>query len=302
MHPEASFHRIVDCLIPEYQFLKRTLAERKTHDNTTCIVGQGSRYAYFKAINENVTLPSQNTVRDRVKCIALVEDQVLIQQGLPHNYKMSNLLKADLLALQRNTLALMSDVRKSFPRNSTQKFEVLLVARRGTRSFEAESEKAMIDYIKGLHENFVVSVYSGLENVTRTIKMFSSANVVIMYHGAAAANIVFCEDNTAVLEISCYADLAGSKKWRSNAPSLRALKPKVTLGVFYLPLQEAFPSLNSTILDSVGNLNSFIKGLSNIHVGASQLEVIGSFIQNSFASDVFDVNATHLNTSAIEFE
>ena len=203
---------------------------------------------------------------------------------------MRNLVKVDFFAktLLTNTRVLMSDVRKTFDAESQHKLKVLIVVRRSTRSFEGETERALIEHIKGLHEDFDVEVYSGIENATHTIKMFYSARVVIMFHGAAAANLVFCEDNTTVLGISCFADLEGINKWRSNAQLLRSLKPNITLGVLYVPLQVAYPHLNATVMAATSNADKLIKDQSGVHLSAPELQTVGKFIMES----VFEFNSS----------
>ena len=82
MNPEAYFHRIVDCLIPEYQFLKSSLLQASL-GNSSCLVGQGSRYAYFEALNGVATLNSRDmplSHAKKLKCIDRVEDQVVLNQ------------------------------------------------------------------------------------------------------------------------------------------------------------------------------------------------------------------------------
>ena len=132
--------------------------------------------------------------------------------------------------------------------------------------------------------------------------MFHAARVVIMFHGAAAANVVFCEEDTLILEVTFFEDFDGARKWRSNAPTLKALRPQMIFAVYYLPLQVALPHLNSSMLKDVDNVDLFLKAQSDIQIGETELDVIYNFLRRAllFKSEKTVLNVADVTSSLIE--
>jgi len=284
MNPDAYFHRIVDCLIPEYPFLKQTL--ETTFSASTCLVGHGSRYDTFAEIHSTnrmyANVKYAHSVRNRVECIAPSETQIVLQKDRPNQFSVVQLMKNLSFAkeVESNSLELMLDIRKRFSRRNSSETVVVIVSRSGTRSFEGETLRQLETSLKSLQDGIRIQLYTGVENVSQTIELFYSAKVVVMFHGAAAANLIFCEDDTIVVELSLFSNFLGTTKWRSNAPTLRAYKPQIVLGVYYIFLETALPSLDSNKLNSIHDVDGFLKKQNNITLGDSELGVIRDFIQH----------------------
>ena len=65
-------------------------------------------------------------------------------------------------------------------------------------------------------KNYFKSVF--LENISfeEQVKLFHNANIIIAAHGAALANMLFCKENTLIIEVHCntiwkYFDLISTK-------------------------------------------------------------------------------------------
>jgi len=183
-------------------------------------------------------------------------------------------------------MELLLDIRKRFSGPSVEHVSILLVSRRGTRSFDKNTLRALTRNLENLHETVIVSLYDGDEDALRTVEMFHSAHVVIHFHGAAAANIVFCEENTTVLELTVFQDFNGTRKWRTNAPFLRAFRPNIKIGVYHLPLNVAFPALSSSLLAASDDVDLLIKGQSEIQLGGVEHEVILDFVRDSLTHSI----------------
>jgi hypothetical protein len=68
-----------------------------------------------------------------------------------------------------------------------------------------------------------VAVHFGNESAQETVRLFANARVVMGVHGAGLVNSVFCRVGTLVIEITTFAEEAGSaslKVWRANMPQV----------------------------------------------------------------------------------
>ena len=68
----------------------------------------------------------------------------------------------------------------------------------------------------GLSARGKVTAFSGHESAATTISLFRRANVVVGFHGAGFANAIFARNGTKLVELSTFADEAGTRLWRSN--------------------------------------------------------------------------------------
>ena len=126
------------------------------------------------------------------------------------------------------------------------------------------------------------SIYLGTENVTYTISLFHRADAVLMYHGAAAANLVFCRRFAFALEVTTYSDISSSSPWRSNFPTLRQLRPDLVLLVYRIPLAAAFPHVDVRELESAEDRDALIKQLENVTVSSNDADNITSLISTAY--------------------
>ena len=104
----------------------------------------------------------------------------------------------DYTCLQNSRRDLMSLIGLDSSLKSTPSADVIIVNRFQTR---------IIGNLNDLADRFVTDGYSvemlgDSERTSKAIQMFWRAKIVIMYHGAAMANVIFCQNNVTVIEIT----------------------------------------------------------------------------------------------------
>ena len=99
-----------------------------------------------------------------------------------------------------------------------------------------------------------------------------------MYHGAAAANLVFCKHFTMVIEITTYTDTLAKESWRRNTDQIAVIRPDLKVRVIHIPLDQV---LSNDIID--GNYSGrdkdlLVKDSRNIQLLRSDAEGIKEVI------------------------
>lgn len=79
---------------------------------------------------------------------------------------------------------------------------ILFVERIGARSMHPSARSYFQEHFNKMLPHLPFKVFYGNETVEETVRLFSSAQVVIGFHGAAAANLVFLPPNAIVMEIT----------------------------------------------------------------------------------------------------
>lgn len=263
MNPDAHYHRLVDCLVPEY------LALKKAATSTACVIGCGSRCEYLRylvVLNEE-----KNQTRFFKDSYEHCTDFHAITIHEPRTKDL------DLQTRLQGAALLADDVSKSINFDSAR-LHVLVVSRKDSRSFEPESLKRLMKSITSIIRPIdgQLEIYHGDESLERTISLFHRADVVIMFHGAAAGNLVFSRSNVIFFELSTYTDVDSKKQWRSNTHTLTPIKPDIISIVYYLPLRTIVSNATLTELCGTENKDKFVKSLRNIRLVDSEIEAIAT--------------------------
>lgn len=294
----AFFHRIVDCLTREYWTLKTTLQEQASHQDL-CIVGFGNRAELYHSLK---VIPEQTLIlaSERIMTDACIQKQHPGKKvvSLNHNDRSAAVLGADAilkdLRLSRGGLSEDGD--------TTSVGNILLVVREGTRNWE---KSTLLKLMKRLHKlarrfHTHLVVHDGSENVTATMGAYYQASVILMYHGAAAANLLFTRRNTVVVEITTYKNTDSLQRWRSNKASLSSgwegllhLRPDLRWFVHHIPLSIAYPQVKETEFGSHSDGNRFIKGLRNVHLSRNDIDNIEDLLAENLRHALVDRSTTN---------
>lgn len=156
----------------------------------------------------------------------------------------------------------------------------------GTRNFSEASFRLLYSYIEEKvvikHGLAKLDVYDGKESVEETIRKFHSADVVLLYHGAAAANMVFAKRGAHIIEITTFAKSDDSIGWRANVQYLFTHRPDIKTLVYFIPLSHGWPGLNLTSVDELGNkADHYVKALSNITLRRSDVLNLGNIVKGA---------------------
>ena len=103
-----------------------------------------------------------------------------------------------------------------------------------------------------------------------------------MFHGAAAANLVFCRRQTFAVELTTYHDVDERRPWRANFPSVRALRPDMHLLTYHLPFPIVYPDIHVNLLQRA-DTDHFIKGLHSVHIPRHAVDNILEMIDLTLA-------------------
>ena len=129
-----------------------------------------------------------------------------------------------------------------------------------------------------------MQVYDGSESVERTIELFYSADIVLGFHGAAAANMLFARPGTYFIEITTYLKSDDSISFRSNVNSMKRIRSDVNSLVFRIPLDRA-PALNVSEVDKHEDADHFVKDhFSNISLRKSDLDNLETMLTEALLS------------------
>lgn len=259
LNPNAHYHKLVDCIAPQYVALKLALS------NESCIISCGTRCEVFKELR---LLNEQNQSRFFEKEAEYCFDKrPVIELPAPKD--------VDVDIRRHGALWIAEDVAKIHNVDIVG-LNVLLVNREGTRSFESKSFEKLTDSITSLIHptGGLVTFYHGNETGRQTMKLFRRADAIIAYHGAAAGNLLFSRPQVIFLELSTYTDLSSKYSWRTNTRTLLPIRPDIISIVHFLPLNTITSSMTLDALAAAENKDQFVKGLQNISIIDSELEKI----------------------------
>jgi len=253
MHPAAHYHKLVDCLIPEYATLKQAV---KLFGNSTCVAGCGKRCVHLELLQ----LLNQSKKETRF----FEEQSAYCLDSRPH-VNIADLGKPGIHELKRSASQLRIDI-PSVIRASSSMYNVLIVSRHGTRSFASTTLRALIRSIRPVVQPYggMVDLYHGNETAKKTMSLFHNAAAVVMFHGAAAGNMIFCRKHTIFFEISTYADATSRVKWRSNTKTLLPIRPDLVPIVHYIPVHDIVAEATVRLLEESENKDQFVKSFRDI--------------------------------------
>ena len=281
MNPEAFYHRIIDCLLPEYGVILEEYAQKFA--GSTCLFGLGTRGLFYEALgiisNDAGADIHSDVLHERPPCGTAHTSLATI---FGERYLLKDLLRnaTSLYLLKQNAINLLNDVHIAFPipvDETNADFVVLVVVRTGSRSFSTESQGNLLQALKSM-SNTTVLLFKGDEDTRNSIEFFARADAVVMYHGAAAANLVFCKMFTVVIEITTYTDTLAKESWRRNTDQIAVIRPDLKVRVIHIPLDQV---LSNDIID--GNYSGrdkdlLVKDSRNIQLLRSDAEGIKEVI------------------------
>lgn len=327
----AFYHRIVDCFLNEYIFLKRIEeTASNTPEQKTCIVGIKPRAGLSNALGMFRSGKRTGLVRffDEFKCVrvtnsmaevksrnvhfvpnspwqAAISQETLDTASQSHNDPCPSQY-ASLLTRQISATLLMKDVAFAFNGttrqyhissaqttpfsqelavrtnlNVTASVNILIVVRKGTRSFDPKILEALKRRASQLANDTEIILYTGAEQDARVVQMFYSADVIILFHGAAAANLYFSRENVICVEISTYRDLNSTIMWRNNLRLIMQHRPDIIAFNMYLPLDEAFPgAFQNSEYTEVPVHGKVVKNQSPVYMSNSAMDNMFESLQN----------------------
>lgn len=248
----AIFHGIVDCLAYEYGGTKQALRLYKN----PCF----SNVYYTRQHLYSALMPSEMRF-----CSGTYVEETAASRGASISAPSSKSNRSDIIVLkpnrtnvQQSAISLLNDTHSRFGTNSSN--TILLVQRDGKmRKFSSESLNLLQVKLEKLARDYgrQFDIYYGTEDVEDTILKFHSADIVLLFHGAAAANMLFANRETHIIEISTYRD--DSRFWRSNTGPVKQVRPDINTCTYWIPLSQVSPDLNLSAVDESTNADAYIK-------------------------------------------
>ena len=260
MNPEAFYHRLLDCFVSEYADVRGLLQQ----NSSVCIVGLGTRCSLYAALQVH-----------RLAFHQLFEgDNYCGAERSTFAYMKAS--KHELLSVRRKGAnMIIRDVFNSTTQKSTRT-KVVLVNRATTRNFESSSFARLTDRVRSVLHDVAgeVSFYFGNETDSETISIFSKADAIVMFHGAAAGNIIFTSPGTVLLELTTYTDTNSTKPWRTNSNTMLPVRPDLLWVIHHLNIEDITDEENIQKLNMASDKDRFVKSLKNIFLPDAQLNLI----------------------------
>ena len=282
MNPEAFYHRIIDCLLPEYGVV---LEESAQIARGTCLFGLGTRGMFYETLG---ILPPAFGAKVQTSLLQAAppcgNTDTAMSAMFGQRYLVRNLLRntTSLEILKRNANLILNDVGNAFAKtdeNNTADFVVLVVARTGSRSFNTESLLRLLLALESISESAVI-LFKGDESIRTSMEIFTRADAVVMYHGAAAANLLFCKHLTLVVEITTYTDTVSKKSWRKNTDQIALIRPDLKVKVFRIPLHQVVSIDIINEKEDARDKDQYMKDARDIQLLKSDAEGIKEIILN----------------------
>ena len=160
---------------------------------------------------------------------------------------------------------------------------ILLVSRENTtRNWDSVTLAQLIERLGAVAQQFDTHlvIYRGNEPVEVTIEIFHRASAVVMYHGAAAANLIFSNSGQYVVEVTTYMNLESSKHWRSNIYGI----PRTDLRrvLYRVSFENAFPHLKDIVLND-STADGFIKNTFNVTLQKPDIDNIAEMLKSALS-------------------
>ena len=250
----AVYHRLIDCFLAEFVLLNYTIHNYPQ----VCAVGCGKRDEFYHFFDLVAKENSAERIFNRESnCIVVPNGSRVI---------LNPALQGDFNSSDKNIQQLTAFIDDRYA-DLDSEIGVLLVERLTTRNFHPNTSYFMRGELQTLSKSMSgkLIIYHGNETIRETIIKFRSANVVVMYHGAAAANLIFCRARTIAVEFTTYHDVQEKHRWRANFRTIRALRPDLRLLTYHLPFRTVYPNINHSLND-VEDTDHFIKDLYNVHI------------------------------------
>ncbi len=205
-------HFMCDCLLPEivmelYKY--DTIIRKKNLDQT---IGNFSKIYEVVMNNKNIELLDSDFNNNNSKTTIVVDKNVLqesdFQKFRSYIFNKFNIVKEEntypqiLLIKRGNSEKLINDTflenkLNNLPKN-TQKWKLS----NGNERREINNIDQLELYLKNNCNSFK-SIYLEEMDFEKQVTYFYNAQIIIGAHGAGFSNMLFCNPNTIILEVSC---------------------------------------------------------------------------------------------------
>ena len=240
----AAYHRVRDCLVPNFDVVDAALGSRSRNDTVLLVPPYLADFVDFLLPRTAGTVPLVPLpAQDMGACVRLAPG-ALVLHGAGSRAATPKALAARgdrlrALAYERAGVVANVSAAKREPRR------VLLIERGATARRDFRDAPALrATLAAGLGRGAVTSTYRGNESVANTVRLFADARVVVGFHGAGFINAAFCRRGAVVAELSFLLNESAApidlRPFRSNSVGVRAIAaPGVRWLVHALPAAAA---------------------------------------------------------------
>lgn len=203
--PDNTFHQIYDCFLPNIPLLL-TIFELPIND-TYLILPKGYE-KYYLAV-----LPDIWTSRylDNNDCVVMNESN-----NDSNGLTVFSSIGVDIVSpthyfsvypqqFKWNVRKMREIIFKKYRIKPAPK-RIIFIEREGVRSFDPSVKQTLQMYFNESLPNVPVVSFYGNETMIETINLFSSAQVIIYFHGAGIGNIIYAPDHVILVELSIFVD------------------------------------------------------------------------------------------------
>jgi len=263
-YSRSPYHRIVDCLVQEFATVHDLYNLFQPVE--LCFVGFENRACFYEALGMSLdpfnAFHAGSNLLAPTTCIA-------------KNFTDKIVLGVNQSSQVRGIQALLMWLEKKFPVESLLG-PIVLVHRLKSRSWSVETYTILLQRLESLAEKFEtnVIVYTGKETTESTMQAFYTASAVIMYHGAAAANLMFARSGQLAIEVTTYMDEQSSRRWRANFVTLKKMRKDVRFMIHHVG--QTYAVLNATSLADERNksIDSILKEAVNVSMSNHDVDNI----------------------------
>ncbi len=247
----AFYHRVIDCAVSDYDLFELAQSLDVAH---TLLVVPTSIADFVEMLLPSYTAEILPPDADNNKSC------VLVARGSSVTYETRNL--GSMEEQQARAARFRTRILQSIGPVPVVPY-VLFLERRKTR--EIANEREFLGHLLSALPGRTLRRYYGNESLAETISLFAKAQVVVGFHGAGFANVIFCNPQTVVLEFSLYEDETNTVLWRTNNRVAR-LHGSVQWIVHALPLTtETIPNWQS-LRNSGGAVADKFQGLPAVRI------------------------------------
>lgn len=277
----AFYHRIMDCLAYEYGGIKQAA----TSYRNPCFIGYVNRAEFYSALIEQdmrMLCRDENVLKDATTDKNWTS--LLVQ---PKETKRLPIFKPNRANVSASLTLLIDDLQSSINTQNQTNRTVLLVQRKLSRGFSEDSFRMLCRVFDefALKHGRSLDVYNGTETVEDTIRKFHMADIVLHFHGAAFANLLFASRGARVIEITTFSRSDDSVEWRSNVAYLGEHRPDIDALIFRIPLAHLWPNVNLSMVDELEGADQYIKHLSDISLRRSDVDNLAEIVKTMLRSN-----------------
>jgi hypothetical protein len=251
----AFFHRLIDCTLPNFDLFELAIAD----EEATLIVPHFLQpfVDFFSP-----TSKKQLQYHEAKPCFYISNTTVVAFETRLFGNATAMSSRGERFRLQAWRLAGTNADRFKVPNTC------LFIQRQRTRALDPSVRL----YLKKHLPNFAHEVYFGNESLVETISKFSRSVVVVGFHGAGAANTVFCPEKAIIIELTLFSSIDARTLWRTNRDTIKPWHTSLKWAVFPLSLQEArIPRLQQIRNHEISDVDHYLKDIPSVHVPQSKV-------------------------------